>query len=105
MSLITYTNNASRRLNHSGGGVSFRDYNAVDLNGKDVPFPVSRDIPATHLVPRSMLVCLMIYSGNTNEALRQLSYAYKYHMQLGTGAHRSPVPRADFLQFILNARE
>jgi hypothetical protein len=84
---------------------SYRDYDAVDLNGKEVPFPVSRDIPVTQFAPHSMLACMMIYSGNTNEALRHLSRAYQYHVQIWTRSQKSPVSRSDFVQFILDGRE
>ncbi len=89
---------------NEGRLASFRDYGAVDLKGNDVPFPVSRDIPATQLAPRSMLACMMIYTGNTNEALRHLSRAYKYHLQMWARAQSSPVQRADYVQFLLDAR-
>ena len=84
---------------------SYRDYNAIDLNGKAVPFAVSRDIPVMQLSAHSMLACMMIHSGNTNETLLHLSSAYRYHAQISARVQRSPVPRADFVQFILGARE
>jgi hypothetical protein len=84
---------------------SYRDYDAVDLNGKKVPFPVSRNVPVTQFTPHSMLACMMIYSGNTNEALRHLSRAYNYHVQIFTHAQRKPVSRAQFVEFILDGRD
>ncbi len=84
---------------------SYRDYDAVDLKGSDVPFPVVRDIPVAQLVPHSMLACMMMYSGHTNEALRHLSRAYQYHVQIWTRSQKSPVSRADFVHFILDSRE
>jgi len=83
----------------------YRDYDAKDLNGNDVPFPVSRDLPVMQLVPHSMLVCMMVYAGNTNEAVSHLSRAYDYHTRIWTRTKRSPVPRAEFLQFILDGRD
>ena len=84
---------------------SYRDHDAVDLNGKDVPFPVSRDIPLTQFSPHSMLACMMIYSGNTNEALNHLSRAYPYHVQIWTRAQKPPVARNDFVRFVLDGRD
>ncbi len=84
---------------------SFRDVKAHDLKGRHVPFPLSRDIPAINLSAHSMLACMMIYSGNTNEAIIHLSRAYKAHVQGRLNTSRQPVSRADFVGFILDARE
>lgn len=84
---------------------SYRDHDALDLNGNDVPFPVSRDIPLTQFSPHSMLACMMIYSGNTNKALHHLSRAYPYHVQIWTRAQKPPVEKKDFVWFLLDGRD
>jgi hypothetical protein len=84
---------------------SYRDYDAVDLNGQDVPFPVSRNIPVTQFSPHSMLACMMMYSGNTNAAMYHLSRAYPYHVQIWARAQKQPVTKADFVRFLLDGRD
>jgi hypothetical protein len=84
---------------------AYKDYDAIDLNGQDVPFPVRRYIPVTQFTPHSMLACMMMYSGNTHAAIYHLSRAYPYHVEIWERAQKPPMTKEDFVQFLLDVRD